>query len=603
MSTMTEAQRKEYREELNKKFAKVFPNGIPADEWKYTEGTSMATPIDTHEFKEAIVNYLRNDVLIDGINVPRFGLLSMKSKSAPTFVYGADCKPFMDISTTGFSDGKNIFISSLWMRRLMQDELDNERESGVLPHIMHHIMHLMRGHTRRLTMYETEIAEAAKDMSINLDLQNSFAVKFEGRPDMESNGMVFSKTLRELEPGFKPGDIKYLNLAEETIARMLKSESEKNKLSQQAKNGQGQPQPGQGQPGQGQPGQGQPGGKGGKGKDKNGKPESSSGAGDGDSPWDQIHNLPVEDFAKVLEDNPELSRIKDALGIPDSNDLEAIGKMEDERKLKDLSDIQKAMAQKNSLGGKYPGGHIVDAESERVRADTQGKLSYKLGMRDFIVGSGNSYEECWDVPGILAHVSPEDMGLADGEEIYFPETIPAKPDAVGLVILDTSGSMHGQYMKECLTEILWLKKNNGSGDTASEIFVYSADTCLRGEPEEINDENVEEVLEKGVNVFGRGGTDFATPLRQLLGSKIMKDKKPAFVLYFTDLCAEIPKKSDFPSNLPIAFICAPTDYNLEFAKGVKEWASVYSMEEGVEVDLTAEGHKEGPIDKRPGKKR
>lgn len=638
MTTMTTEERAKYRAELNEKFKSVWPKGIPEEEWTMVEGSVMHAPVDTHTYMTEVRDFMTSNVQMSGVAIPRYGLLSMKARNSPMFVYGADCKPFMDISTTGFSDGRHIFISSLWLRQLMEDqERSNDREQGVLPWMMHHVMHLLRNHTRRLKVFDPEIAERAKDMSINLDLQRAFAKTFEGRQDID-NGLVFSKTLKTTEAGFEKGDAaKFGDMAEETIARVMTTDAEKKKLEKQAQQ-KPQPQPGQGQPdpngkggkgqpdpngqpgdGEGEPGEGdggepdpnaQPGSGGGKpdpkakgkkGKAGKGQPGDEEGDEAGNSPWDQTHNLPMEKLSKVIEDNPELDKIKGALDLPDSDNLEEIGKMEQKSKLKDMSDLQKAMAQKAQLGGKYPGGHIVDAEAERVKADTEGKLNYKLAIRQFITGEGNQYQETYDVPGLLSYVDPGDMGLGDNEGVYVPEEIPARPDAVGLVIMDTSGSMHGDYMRDCLTEIMWLKKNNGVGDTASEIYVFSADTCIRGEPEQITEENFEEILQNGVNVYGRGGTDFATPLRELLNSKVMKEKKPAFVLYFTDLCASIPKKSDFPSNLPIAFVCAPSDYSLEFARGVKDWAMVATMEEGVEIDLTEDGFNQGPIDKRPVK--
>jgi hypothetical protein len=647
---MTEQEKQAWRASLNEKFKTVWPNGIPAEEFildKREDGSEsvLKTPTDTNEHMTEVRDYVIQNKIISGLPIPRYGLISMKARNTPMFVYGADLKPFMEISNTGFTDGQNIFISSLWLRRLMEDEINNEREQGVIPWMLHQVTHLLRGHTRRLTSYEPKIAEQAKDMSIYLDLQKSFGREFPNR-DPLPEGFVFSKTLREVEMGFAKGDIdKYLNMAEETIARLLTSQKEQEKLQQQCQNpcqnpgqsqqpqpnqkgqpqqpqkgqpqqpGQGQPdpngqpqpsqqpgQPGQGQPqpGQGQPqsGKGQPGQKGDKGQQ--GQPQP--GAGGEDGPWDEMHTIPQEELAKVLEDNPELSSIKDALGIPDSTDIEQIGKNETQSRQKDLANLQTAMQQKAQLGGKYPGGHMVDAEAERVKADTEGQMNYKLGIRQFIAGEGRTYVETWDVPGLLSYVSNEDMGLGDDEGICVPEEIPATPDAVGIVLLDTSGSMHGPLLEECLTEIMWLKKNRGEGDAASEIYVFSADTCLRGEPEPITEQNYQEVLQKGLNVYGRGGTDFSTPLRQLMESKVMKEKKPAFVLYFTDLCASIPKKEDFPSNLPIGFVCAPSDYSLEFARAVKDWAGVWTMERGTQVDLTEEGFKARPVDTRPGRK-
>ena len=627
----------EYRKKLRETFKKEFPDGIPKEEWIEAEGTVMAAPIDTSIHLSDVFSYIRGNKKISGVLVPRFGLVSMKSKNVPVFVYGADCKPFMEVSNTGFSDGKHIFVSSLWLRRLMKDEEDtNGREFGVAPWVMHQLLHLLRNHTRRLNHFEKDISEAAKDMSIYIDLQKGFGREFNGKV-INEDGMVFSKTIRENEPGFKKEDIAaYENLAEETIARLMTSKKEKEKLacqmnqpnpSGQCNNPgqQGQPQPGQGQPGQtgqngtqpsqsgaggqqpqsgqGQPQPGQNQGQG-NGQDQGQDPNAQ---GSKNGPWDDTHNLPLEKLAQIIEENPELNRIKDALGIPDSQALEDIGKIEEQTRSRDMVDLQKAMSQKAQLGGKYPGGHVVDAENERVKAGHEGKMNYKLGIRNFIAGDGRQFVETYDVPALLTYVDNGDMGLAADEGIFLPEEIPARPDAVGIVLLDTSGSVDPNLLKEFLTEVMWLKKNKSEGDSASEIYVFSADTCLRGEPEEITEQNYEEVIEKGVNVYGRGGTDFTTPLRQLMGSKVMKEKEIAFVLYFTDLCASIPKESDAPKNengkkIPFGFICAPHDLNLEFARAVQNWAAVYPIEKGMEVDMTEDGYLNGPTDKRKNRR-
>lgn len=623
---MTDKELSDYRKQLNEKFKDDFPGGIPDEEFDVVPGSALQAPIDTHVHFSDVRDYITGNKLISGIPIPRFGLLSMKGRNSPMFVYGAGCKDFMEKSNRGFVVGNNyLFVSSLWLRKLMDDEANsNGKELGIVPDVLHQLMHLQRNHTRR------NISEKAKDMSIFLDLQKAFGREYNGQV-IDEKGMNFCKSIRETSPGFKPGDAeKYGDLAEETIDRLMRSEEEKQQLADQAQQQQQQQQQQQkGQKGQkGQSGgadgdddgeesevdnsqdasgQSQPGksGKPSKGK-QGGKPEQGKpGQGNekGDGVWDDYHSMPMEEFAEVLDNNPDLAKVKDALGIPDKEDLTKIGEIEKKSRLRDMADLQKAMNQKAQMGGKYPGGHIVDAEAERVKADTEGKMSYKLGIRQFIAGEGRSYVESYDVPGLLAYVDPVDMGMGADEGVFIPEEIPAQPDAVGVVLLDTSGSVDNSMISEFLTEIMWLKKNKGEGDTASEIYVFSADTCLRGEPEPITENNYNEVIEKGVNVYGRGGTDFATPLRQLMGTKIMKEKKIAFALYFTDLCASIPKKQDFPANVPIAFICAPNDYNIEFARQVKDWATVYTMEKGVEVDLTEEGHLSGPVDKRPTKGR
>jgi hypothetical protein len=51
-----------------------------------------------------------------------------------------------------------------------------------------------------------------------------------------------------------------------------------------------------------------------------------------------------------------------------------------------------------------------------------------------------------------------------------------------------------------------------------------------------------------------------------------------------------PVKRDVPEGVPLVFVCPPDYYQEEFIKAVKDFARVYPIEDGMEVDLSREGY-------------
>ena len=540
------------------------------------------------EIMEDLKLYVSGEKMESGYMVPRFGLLSLKARATPMYVY--DHPALRKITNTAFTDGVHLFICADFMRQLIKEEdATNGMEQGLVPLILHELMHMILNHTRRLTSFPKDIANEAEDLSINAKLQLGF-------PEIQ-----WVPSLREVGLSFRQGDVeKYSKLAEETIARELmqrkppeQSQDGKGKGKSKPQQGQGQGQQGQGQgkpqkgQGQGQPQQGQ--GQGGQPEDGEGEGEPQQGDGEGqeneeDRPWDNNHTVPLEDFIDTLEENG-LDDIRDKLSLPKSEDLESIGKIEEQVRLKDIDAIQKAALQKAQMNGKYPGGHIVDAAQEMVKGMTEGKLEWKLGLKNFVFGEGMRYRYVEVEPGDLYYVDPSEMGL--DMEIFLGQDLPHKPDEVILVLIDTSGSVDSAQLKAYLSEVFGLKRENaGVGDTASEVIIISADTVIRGNPIEITEENADDLFNNGVGLAGRGGTDLANDLRMTMKLPMFEEKKISGVVFFTDLCDSAPVKKDFPSNLPLCFITLPHLMQMEFANKVKDFARVYPIEDGIVVDLT-----------------
>lgn len=507
--------------------------------------------------------------------VPRFGLLSLKAQNTPMYVY--DHPSLKKITNTAFTDGVHTFVDADFLRTLVKEEEASKGTSyGVEPLILHELMHMLLGHTTRLRHFDPILANKAEDYVINAKLQLSF-------PDMK-----WCPTIAELGLGFKAGEAeKYATLSEETVARQLLAEENKKKEKEkEKKDGKGQ----QGQQGQGGSG-GQNQGKGEKGEKQDGKGEKGDkqdGNGQQDGEYSGIHHIPLEDLIKTLEE-AGLQNVLDKLELPESDDIESIAKIEENVQLKDIECIEKAAAQKSQMGGKYPGAHIVDAAAERIKGLTEGKLEWKLGLKEWILGSGMRFRLSEEEPDLIFHVDAKDMNLDN--EIYTGSNLPHSPEEAVLCLIDTSGSVSNEQLKEFISEILNLKKGvSGVSDTASEVIVLSADTVIRGQPVEINDSNVDDMLANGMNIFGRGGTNLAHSLKAAMELDLLKEKKISSVVYFTDLCDIPPTKKDFQEyidkGMAIAFITSKHTYQEEFAKAVKDFARVYSIEDGMSVDLT-----------------
>ena len=298
--------------------------------------------------------------------------------------------------------------------------------------------------------------------------------------------------------------------------------------------------------------------------------------------------ITLKDLIEAVEE-AGLDEVKEILNLPDSDQVEEIGRVMEENQDRQHEAIQQAVAQAQQSNGKYPGQHIVDAAAEYMRGFGKGKLSWKLAMRDVVLGDGMKFRGSFESFADIAYVDEVSDDL--GTPLYLPVELPHKSEEAVFVLIDTSGSVSTEDIRAFLTEIFELKTaSENMGDQASEVFVMSADTVMRGEPMEINDDNVDELLTQGVKVFGRGGTDLGHSLKTALQLPLLKEKKIRSVVYFTDLFDTPPKRSDLglPDDVGVVYVAAPSTHSShqeEFARAVESYARVVSLKEGQEVDL------------------
>ncbi len=511
--------------------------------------------------------YIQNDKNENGINVPRFGLLSFKARNTPFYVY--DHPALLKKTNTAFTDGVHIFFAAGFLRTLaLEDQKSDGAEFSTEVLGLHELMHMLLGHTQRLKQFPHHIANKAEDLVINSKIQLAFPV------------MKWGKTISELGLGFKAGEVeKYAVLAEETVAHQLMEEEKKKK-----KDGGG------GSGGNGDKEDGKPSGKGQSGgqpsdQDSGGEPEPDP---EGKNGWSDTHTMTLEDLIKTLED-AGLQNVIDKLQLPPSDNIEEIGRLEKEVEMKDIEAIERAASMRAALGDKMPGGHIIDAAAERIKGLRDGKMTWKLGIREEILGAGMDFRVSDEEPDMVYYLDQRDTNF---EPIYVGSYLPHAPQEVVVCILDTSGSVGPELMKKLLSEILTLKKGvSGVTDTASEVILLSADTVLRGEPIEINESNMEEFLENGINIYGRGGTNIAHCIKQTLGLDFLKDKKIRSLVYLSDGEDHPPTKKelgDIIEKYSMAYIFPKSGMNQEWINNTRDYARCYVLEDESEINLTPE---------------
>ena len=571
---------------------------------------------DMAELLHTYLVKLRGTQSINGSGtVPRFGVLSLLAKTTPIFCY--DHPRLKKIANTAFTDGRSVFVDADFMRKLYkQEEETNGKNSGVLFLLMHELMHKLFAHVGRLKNVPPKIANIAEDMVINGKLVKGF-----------SDTLKPVKLLYEVGVGMTTQDAeKYHEMSEEVVAEMLmrqeqqkqkkKEQDKKKKDKQKGGGGSGSPESGDGESGDSEDNESQDQqdknsdkksskGKSGEKSDKsdkgqagdedeqNSKGEDQDGGNGGDEDDDEndgeyspIHHISQEELLEALEE-AGLEGAKEALGMPDSGDVEALGKMKERNKLQIVDAVQTAQSQAMTCNGKYPGKEITQAASEIIGDLDKGKIIWKLALKKLFQGDGQKLFHSDDEAAIPWFLDKETMGI---EPFYIGSLIPQAPDESVLCLVDTSGSTKGGTLrKEFLQECLGIKRGLSSlGDSARKVFIYSADTAILGEPVEVTDLNVEKLKHEGIPIFDGGGTAFSNCLNQAMEAPVMKKEKIKAVIYFTDCYDAVPRREEFAEHLEngikVVFVTTPGLFNEKWNKEL-DWAEVFCIEEGTVVDL------------------
>jgi hypothetical protein len=233
-------------------------------------------------------------------------------------------------------------------------------------------------------------------------------------------------------------------------------------------------------------------------------------------------------------------------------------------------------------GDRYPGRHVDSYAVEILDELSEPKIEWIASIADLLAGSGTEMTHSDDYPSNLFYVDPQDMGLPN--EIYLGSHIPAQADSLVLNIIDTSGSVDKELLKRYLAEVLGsLERGRGIGS----VLMFWADTIVRGKPLRITRETAPDFL-RHIEVRGRGGTDFAIPINEALAHPDIQPEisRIRALLYFTDLGASPPVRSQLPARLPpMAFITTPGCFNIGFANAVRDYARVIEIQQRTVIDL------------------
>ena len=492
-----------------------------------------ACPDLQYRLDEARV-YVGEDAPIEpgGAYLPRYGILSLLSRDTPGYVYTHPA--VAALCDTAFTDGCHVFFYGPFLEALCQSERDNPGCLERVPIWCHELMHKLLEHHRRLRSFPKEIANQATDCSINPRIALML------RDRHQKHGPIFACGL-----GLSgPDDIKrFSKLSEEQIARELMQRSEPTT----------QPQP----------------------KAGNGR-NTAYGSGV------DVHAIPLEELIRVLEANPDITYVKDSLRLPNSDQKQAIRELEQQAHASTLQKLTEAKRLMQRYGDRYPGRHVDSYAVEILDELSEPKIEWVASLADVLAGSGTEMTYTDDYPNKLFYVDPQDMQLPN--EIYLGSHIPGDPDNVVLNLFDTSGSVDRELLKLYISEVLG-SLNRGRGIGA--VLVAWADTVLRGKPLLITRENAADFM-RNIEVYGRGGTDFITPIKQVWAHPDIQPYRGRVraLLYFTDLGAHPPARAQLPHDLPpMAYVTTPGCFGIGFANAVRDYARVIEIEHHTVIDL------------------
>lgn len=466
--------------------------------------------------------------------LPRYGLLSLLSRDTPGYVYTHPA--LATVCATAFTEGTHVFFYGPFLEALVESERQNVGRLERVPLWLHEISHKLYAHHERLHNFPHEIANRAKDTSINPRIVQML------HEQHQTPGPIFGQGC-----GLDDAQAmeRYSRLSEEQIARELMQAAAATPA----------------------PAKERPAGR---------APQTPYGAEhDG-------HTLTLKAFIEILERHPDIAYVKDLLALPDSGDAKALREIE-QRNLADTAQkVHYAKSLLRQYGERYPGRHVDSYAVELLDRLAEPQIAWKASLRELLAGHGTHLTYTPDYPGRLFYVDPRDMNLAS--ELYTGSPIPARSDSAVLVVVDTSGSVDRTLLQAFFAEVLGLVQREGA---IGEVVAYCADTALRAKPLRVTPANVNQLLQR-IEVYGRGGTDFVTPLRELWRDPDVQRDKRRFkaLLYFTDLGARPPSRRDLPADLPpFAFVTTPGCFDRGFADAVRDYARVIEIRPRAVVDL------------------
>jgi predicted metal-dependent peptidase len=245
-----------------------------------------------------------------------------------------------------------------------------------------------------------------------------------------------------------------------------------------------------------------------------------------------------------------------------------------------------AQQEQQRIGQQYPGAHIEAHMNEVVKPSAEYTVAWYRRVKDFLMGTGPLMSRSIDEPGIITMIDPKDMGMTDDDYVYMAGLLPQAPDDVYVVMIDTSGSVDKSRLSKFISVAIAARAS--ADDMSPRIMIFNADTVIRGEPTDLDDDALADIAENGFAFGGRGGTCVIQPLNQLMAYARENDIKIGGVLYCTDLGIFDMDQAKLPEDLPpLMFLAIPEDYKAcaSFVKSVEGIAEVVIIDKNMELNF------------------
>lgn len=561
--------------------------------------TGKPFPGKNDHLARALLPYVmkfRGDRSLAGNTVARFGVLSQLARRTPIYLY--DHPRLAEICQTAFTDGVGIFIYADFFAKCVEQEQAskvNDPKFGVLPVLVHEMLHKIKYHNKRMKDIPHGIANRAQDRNINASYRKAFG------KDLPFIPMLTTM----LEAGTEAAAAKYEDMAEEIIGRQMVQEYEqRRKEIIQEHNNKKKKQGGGGGGGGG-------GGSGGQNDEFNPDSDEQNGQGSGDGQGDSKdssldkelqdkldkldeefmgdqHHITAEEMIEMLEEEG-LENVAKVLQYPTSkDDKEGLEKMlKDSDRALDRA-LQQTLIEMNRLpkGIAYPGAHIAEEVASTVKHLRKNKIRWKMDFANSIIGDSSKLKEEED------HTTPVFfLKFGEGmEEIYDPALISQQNEDAVVVIFDTSAStQQGDLREQLASEMLGIVDSCQNTENAKEVFLLSGDTVLRGEVIPINRGNIDLIRKEGIPLFGNGGTNIGNCIDELMQSDLVKvqGKKVKHIIYVTDCEDSVPSADVLGEHAGKFTFTVMSTRNCYSEKWDRElsWGKVVYIEDNAQASL------------------
>jgi hypothetical protein len=316
------------------------------------------------------------------------------------------------------------------------------------------------------------------------------------------------------------------------------------------------------------------------------------------------HTMGPEELQKILKDAGLSNESLEKLGY---NDLDTINGEINAAKQGVTSAINQASEDMMAVGSRYPGGHLVNYAKAQMVDFFKPVLTWTMAMKKIIDGAGRGSRHSNTKPWSIFHADHRDLGLRSAGDIpYRGSRLPGKKlKPLIFVVIDTSGSVDDAMLKRFISEgVAMASAAKSRGEAAPEVVLVFADSIARGEPVYITEKNVKEILKKGVNYGGRGGTNFQAGIESVF-EMVKPGSKSGFagrtidaIIYKTDTGDRCPDPQRLLTHaiscgvkqLPTTLFIAPKAcMNDSFNAEVKKWADIVYFD-------SSPGHKPQNID-------